>query len=356
MMDELFYDAVDMLKGMISIQSFSRDEKNVADYVETRMKNLGFSPRRSGNNLWIIPSDFNPQKPTILLNSHLDTVKPSDEWSHDPFMPLEDENGRLFGLGSNDAGASLVTLFAAFRYLSTISQEYNLIFLASCEEEVGGKNGIESVIPMLPHIDVAIVGEPTNMQPAIAEKGLMVLDGAIHGISGHAARNEGVNAIYRTMELIEALRSIKFEKESALLGPVKVTVTQIEAGSQHNVIPDLCKIVVDVRTTDAYSNHETLEIIQNAVKHIDCSLTPRSTRLNSSKIDPVHPLINRLLTMGKEPFGSPTLSDQSLMPFQSFKMGPGNSSRSHTADEYILIDEMRDAIQTYISLLSKASL
>lgn len=348
-MDELYYNAIDLLKRLISIPSTSRDEQKAADEVEAFLRNNGVDVKRSGNNVWSISRNYDPKLPTLLLNSHIDTVKPVAGWSRDPFSPDTDEEGRMFGLGSNDAGASLVSLIATYLHLDRSNRKYNIIMLASCEEEVSGKNGIESVIPMLPHIDVAIVGEPTGMQPAIAEKGLMVLDGIVTGISGHAARNEGVNAIYKAVNVIDTLRTLQLPKVSPTLGPVKISVTQIEAGTQHNVVPDCCKIVVDMRTTDAYTNIETLELIRNAVP--DCVLTPRSTRLNSSHIDAGHPIIKRLEMLGAEPFGSPTLSDQALMPWQSVKLGPGQSSRSHTADEFIYLDEIRDAITTYIKVL-----
>lgn len=350
-MEELFYDAIDMLKGIISIPSFSRNENKVADYLETMLDSWGLNPSRHGNNLWCITTGYDNSKPTLLLNSHIDTVKPAAGWNYEPFTPTE-EDDRIYGLGSNDAGASVVALTATFRYLQNFTQDYNLILLLSCEEEVSGKNGIEAALPLLPKINVAIVGEPTQMQPAIAEKGLMVLDGVITGVAGHAARNEGINAIYRATEVIDTLRNMKFEKESSLLGAIKITVSQIEAGTQHNVVPDKCKIVVDVRSTDVYSNIETLELIHKAIPHEWCTFTPRSTRLNPSHIDDNHPIVNRLRTMGKEAFGSPTLSDQALMPFASLKLGPGNSARSHTADEYICKEEIRDAIHTYISLLN----
>lgn len=346
--DELYYDAVDLLKELIAIPSVSREENAAADRVEQFMQAHGFNPSRLGNNVWCIAPGYNPDMPTLLLNSHIDTVKPVAGWTRDPFMPTEEE-GRLYGLGSNDAGASLVSLLAAFRFMSERPRNYNLIMLASAEEEVSGKNGIESALKQLPEVDVAIVGEPTGMNPAIAEKGLMVLDGEVKGRSGHAARNEGINAIYRAIPMIETLRTLRFPVESPTLGPVKISVTQIEAGTQHNVVPDICRFVVDVRTTDAYSNLETLEMIRESAP--DAVLTPHSTRLNSSRIDPAHPLVNRLVTMGAVPFGSPTLSDQALMPWQSLKLGPGDSARSHTADEYIALDEIRHAIAVYTTLL-----
>ena len=347
-MDELYYKSVDLLKQLIATPSVSREEDAAADIIMQYFIDNGLKPERQGNNVWVKTDDYDMGKPTILLNSHIDTVKPVAGWTRDPFTPTEEED-RLYGLGSNDAGASLVSMIAAFLYLNQRPREYNIVMLASCEEEVSGKNGIESVIPMLPPIAVAIVGEPTEMQPAIAEKGLMVLDGKIKGVSGHAARNEGVNAIYEAIEVVETLRNLKFDKESPTLGPIKISVTQINAGTQHNVVPDMCEIVVDVRSTDAYSNVETLQIIQEAVPQ--CELKPRSTRLNPSSIAPTHPIVKRLEILGAEPFGSPTLSDQALMPWQSLKLGPGNSARSHTANEFICFSEIRSAIQTYVSIL-----
>lgn len=347
-MDELYYQAVDLLKQLIATPSTSREENEAASIVCDFFKRNGIEPQRHGNNVWAIAPQYNESQPTLLLNSHIDTVKPVAGWERNPYEPIE-EDGKLYGLGSNDAGASLVSLLATFTYLYNRPRSYNLIMLASCEEEVSGKNGIESVIPLLPPISVAIVGEPTQMQPAIAEKGLMVLDGKIQGVAGHAARNEGVNAIYQAVEVVETLRNLRFEKESAMLGPVKISVTQINSGTQHNVVPDMCEIVVDVRSTDAYSNNETLEMIRAAVPL--CELTPRSTRLNPSSINPSHPIVARLRLLGAKPFGSPTLSDQALMPWQSVKLGPGDSSRSHTADEFIHLNEIRNAIETYIKIL-----
>ncbi len=354
MIDEFFYDAIDMLKEMIAIPSFSREEKEVADRLTDILHTFGLFPERKGNNLWCVAPDYESKKPTLLLNSHIDTVKPADSWTYSPFIPTETD-GRIYGLGSNDAGASVVTLTAVFRYLSTTKRHYNLILLLSCEEEVSGKNGLESVLPLLPPIDLAIVGEPTGMNPAIAEKGLMVIDGEITGVAGHAARNEGINAIYRAIEVINTLRNMTFEKESEMLGAIKITVSQINAGTQHNVVPDNCKIVVDVRTTDAYSNEETLALIRKAVPHEWCKLTPRSIRLNSSGISSSHPIVERMKTLGMQPFGSPTLSDQALMPFPSIKLGPGDSARSHTGNEYIYAEEIRTALQLYITLLTNLS-
>ena len=352
-MDELFYDSIDLLKQMIATPSTSRDEAAVADIIEHRLKQYGFGARRSGDNVWALPLDFDPQRPTVLLNSHIDTVKPAASWTTDPFEPIDDGE-RITGLGSNDAGASVVSLTAAFLLLSQRQQRYNLVFLASCEEEVSGKGGIEAVLPLLPKIDVALVGEPTEMHPAVAEKGLMVLDGEIAGKSGHAARDEGENAIYKALPMIERLRSLSFPLTSAHLGPVKISVTQISAGTQHNVVPDMCRIVVDVRTTDAYTNEQTLEMIRQAVPF--CKLTPRSVRLRPSGISEQHPIVRRLVIAGRKPFGSPTLSDQALMPFPSLKIGPGESARSHTADEYITYDEIREAIQIYFTTLDGLAL
>ncbi len=254
----------------------------------------------------------------------------------------------IYGLGSNDAGASVVSLFQAYRHLSATTQAYNLIFLASCEEEVSGKNGLESVLPQLPPIALGIVGEPTDMQPAIAEKGLMVLDVTAHGKAGHAARYEGENAIYKVLDDIQWFRTYRFPKESPFLGPVKMSVTQINAGTQHNVIPDICTLVVDIRSNECYSNEELFEEI---CAHIGSEAHARSFRLNSSRIDVAHPFVQRAVELGRVPFGSPTLSDQALMKFPSVKIGPGKSSRSHTADEYILVDEIKEGIELYVRLL-----
>ncbi|MCC8176711.1 MAG: M20 family metallo-hydrolase [Bacteroidales bacterium] len=351
MIDQLYYQAVDLLKELIATPRVSREETAAADIVERFLKDNGCQPQRLGNNIIVKSDDWDPQRPTLLLNSHIDTVKPVAGWTRDPHSPyIDSETERLYGLGSNDAGASLVSLIATYLYMREQPCAYNLVLVASAEEEVSGKNGLESVIPHLPPISVAIVGEPTGMNPAVAEKGLMVLDGVVKGISGHAARNEGVNAIYKAMGVVDTLRSLKFPKESAYLGPVKITVTGINAGTQHNVVPDKCTLMVDVRTTDAYSNVETLELIRKAVP--EAELTPRSTRLNPSRIDHAHPIVQRSIMLGGEAYGSPTLSDQALMPWPSVKMGPGDSARSHTADEYILLPEIRDAITRYTHILS----
>ena len=335
---------------MIARPSISRDEKEVADFLEAHWKQAGQTVFRHGNNLWMTSQPMDPAKPTLLLNSHIDTVKPVAGWSRDPFTPEESEEDRLYGLGSNDAGASVVSLYAAFSILTQKEQPYNLIFLASCEEEVSGKNGLESVIPYLPPIQFAIVGEPTGMQPAVAEKGLMVLDCVATGKSGHAARNEGINAIYLALKDIEWFQHYQFPKQSDFLGPVKMTVTIIQAGTQHNVVPDKCTFTVDIRSNECYSNEQLFELIQ---QQVSCEIKARSFRLNSTRTDMDHPFVRRALMMGCQPFGSPTLSDQALMPFPSVKMGPGQSARSHSADEYIEMREIREAIDMYVRLLDQ---
>lgn len=300
-----------------------------------------------GNNLWSMQPDFDPEKQTLLLNAHIDTVKPVAGWQRDPFKATR-EGSRIYGLGSNDDGASLVSLLHVFAALKEEKTQYNLVFLASAEEEVSGKDGIESVLPLLPKIDIALVGEPTGMQPAIAEKGLMVLDVTAHGKAGHAARNEGENAIYKALEDIEWFRSYKFEKVSPLLGPVKMTVTIVNAGTQHNVVPDTCTFTVDVRSNECYTNRELFDEIG---KNVKSEVKARSFRLGSSGIDENHPLVQRIVALGGKPFGSPTLSDQALMPFPSFKLGPGESKRSHSADEFVDFCEIQHATETYLALL-----
>jgi acetylornithine deacetylase len=350
-LDAAYYNAVDLLKALIAIPRVSRDEKAAADYLEQYMqRESGQRVFRRGNNCWLIAPGFDFGRPTLLLNAHIDTVRPSDSWTHDPFTPTEGEDGRIYGLGSNDDGASLVSLLHTYLLLKDLPQPYNLIFLASAEEEVSGRGGIESVLPELPRIDLALVGEPTGMRAAVAEKGLVVLDGEALGRSGHAARNEGDNAIYHALPAIERLRTYQFPRESDTLGPVKISVTQIQAGTAHNVVPDHCTFVVDIRTTDAYSNEEVVRALQEAVAPV--TLTPRSTRLQPSGISPEHPLVRRVLCLGRETFGSPTLSDQALLSCPSLKIGPGDSARSHTADEYIHPEEIREAIALYVSLLS----
>lgn len=346
------YDAVELLKALIATPSVSRDEKAAAGVMMQYMHRWGLDPKRSGNNIWIVDKHYDKQRPTILLNAHIDTVKPAASWTKDPFSPVI-EGDTLYGLGSNDCGGGLVSLLQVFRILEDKERNFNLIYLASAEEEVSGADGFSKALPQLPPIDVAIVGEPTGMQPAIAEKGLMVLDVIAHGKSGHAARNEGVNAIYEAIDDLIWLRDCKFERVSPLLGPVKMTVTVIHAGTQHNVIPDKCEMVVDVRSNELYKNAEIFDFIE---KNTKSEVHARSFRLGSSHIDADHPLVRRCAELGKTPFGSPTLSDQALMPFPSMKIGPGESSRSHTADEYIKISEIEDAIETYIRLLDGISI
>lgn len=340
--------AVELLCRLISIPRISREEETAADLLQNYMSSdLGLEVKRDGNNLWSIAPCIEATKQTLLLNAHIDTVKPVAGWQRDPFTPTR-EGDRIYGLGSNDDGASLVCMLHVFAVLKDKNLPYNLVFLASAEEEVSGKGGVEHVLPLLPKIDVALVGEPTGMQPAIAEKGLMVLDVTARGRSGHAARNEGDNAIYHAMDDMQWFRSYKWEKESSLLGPVTMNVTIINAGTQHNVIPDTCTFTVDVRSNECYTNRELLDVIR---RHVHSEIVPRSTRLGSSSIDLKHPLLQRIIELGGKPFGSPTLSDQALMPFPSLKIGPGQSSRSHTADEYIEVREIRQAIEKYLAIL-----
>ncbi len=347
MNSELTNDAVALLQQMIAIPSFSREETSVADFLERYIEIKGYVVSRKGNNVWLLSPGFDPSRPTILLNSHIDTVKPVAGWVRDPFSPTI-ENGKLYGLGSNDAGASVVTLLHAFFHLVQQQQTYNLIFAASAEEEVSGKNGIENLLAELPKVDFAIVGEPTQMNLAVAEKGLMVLDCVANGKAGHAARNEGENAIYNALKDIDWFRNYEFEKKTDLLGPVKMTVTQINAGTQHNVIPDKCSFVVDIRSNEMYSNQEILDEVK---RNVSCEVTARSTRLSSTATPLEHPIVNKGKSLKRKLFGSPTLSDQALLNFPSVKIGPGESSRSHTADEYILINEVGEAIDIYIELL-----
>ena len=345
-------DAVQLLKKLIATPSVSRYEKDAADIMEQTVRSYGFKTQREANNLWIIDPHYDESRPTLLLNAHIDTVKPVASWSRDPFSP-DVEDGVLYGLGSNDCGGGLCSLLQIFRMLTEKPQSYNLIYLASAEEEVSGKDGITRALPLLPHIDLAIVGEPTGMNPAVAEKGLMVLDVIAHGKSGHAARNEGVNAIYEALDDMRWIRDYKFEKVSEFLGPTKMTLTVVNAGTQHNVIPDKCTMLVDIRTNEFYDNEEVYEFIR---QHLKSEVKAHSFRLKSSRIDPEHPLIRKCVAMGMKPFGSPTLSDQALMHFPSFKLGPGESSRSHSANEFIRISEIRDAIAKYETLLDGAAI
>ncbi len=341
-------DAIEMLKMLISTPSLSREEKVAADMMEEMIIKMGFLPKRKGNNIWVLPDNFDRNKPTVLLNSHIDTVKPSANWNTDPFTPSV-TNNKITGLGSNDAGASVVSQLAAFRLLNKGKQPYNLIYSATAEEEVSGINGVSSILADLPEITLGIVGEPTQMKIAIAEKGLLVIDGSVKGKSGHAARNEGINAIIEAIPVIEWFRDYKFEKISQLLGPVKMTVTGINSGSQHNVIPDICQFMVDIRVNDCYTNEEIIAIIK---REINCLIVPRSVRLNSSSISESHPIVIRGKQLGYETFGSPTTSDQAVMPFHTIKFGPGDSARSHTANEFIYIEEIKKGIEGYYNLLN----
>ena len=350
--EEYVSDAVELLKKLIATPSVSRNEKDAADIMEQTIRSYGFEPQREANNILMIDPHYDESRPTLLLNAHIDTVKPVASWTRDPFSP-DVEDGVLYGLGSNDCGGGLCSLLQIFRMLTEKPQHYNLIYLASAEEEVSGKDGITRALPLLPHIDLAIVGEPTGMNPAVAEKGLMVLDVIAHGKSGHAARNEGVNAIYEALDDMRWIRDYKFEKVSEFLGPTKMTLTVVNAGTQHNVIPDKCTMLVDIRTNEFYDNEEVFEFIR---QHLKSEVKAHSFRLKSSRIDPEHPLIKKCVAMGMKPFGSPTLSDQALMHFPSFKLGPGESSRSHSANEFIRISEIRDAITKYETLLDGAAI
>lgn len=352
-MERYVNEAVELLKQLIATPSVSREEKEAADVMEARMAAWGLQPRREGNNLWCVCPDYDDARPTLLLNAHVDTVKPVSTWTRAPFTPVV-EGDKLYGLGANDCGGGLVSLLQVFRLLCQRARTYNIIYLASAEEEVSGKDGISRVLPLLPKIDVALVGEPTGMQPATAEKGLMVIDGYAHGQSGHAARNEGVNAIYEALDDLVWLRDYRFRKESELLGCTKMTVTVVEAGTQHNVVPDLLHFIIDVRTNEYYQNEYLFEFLKKHMKK--CELKARSFRLHSSHIPNEHPLVQHCLQEGLTPFGSPTLSDQALMPFPSLKLGPGQSARSHSADEYIKISEIAEAIETYIRLLDGLNL
>lgn len=346
-------EAFSLLQQAIRIPAFSREESHKADFIEKFMKSRGLNVERCGNNLWCRSSVWNSALPTLMLNAHIDTVKPTGIWKYDPFGGTVVGN-RLYGLGSNDCGGGWVSLLQAFRLLEKREDlPWNLLYVASAEEEVSGKNGIELLLPLLPPIDVAIVGEPTGLQPAIAEKGLMVLDVTTQGRSGHAARDEGDNAIYKALTDIEWFRTHEFEKTSPLLGRVKMSVTMIQAGTQHNVVPAECKFTVDVRSNECYTN---LELLEEISKSIQSHCQPRSTRLNSSSISPEHPLVKSLLALGLQPFGSPTLSDQALLSCPSLKLGPGQSSRSHTPDEFIELEEIAQAISLYVLLLEKRSL
>ncbi len=347
-MNPLASQSIDLLKALIAIPSFSKEESKTAAVIRDYLSENGIKAKRHLNNVWAKNKHFDATKPTILLNSHHDTVRPSTAYSRDPFNP-DIANGKLYGLGSNDAGGALSSLIATFiHFYEQKKLNYNLLLAITAEEEISGNNGIGSLFKKLPPIKFGIVGEPTQMQMAIAEKGLMVLDCLAKGESGHTARNEGQNAICIASGDIEWLQFYNFKKESEFLGPIKMTPAIIKGGTKHNVVPDHCSFTVDVRTTDAYTNEETLAIIQH---YLISEVTPRSTRLQPSFIAEDHPIVSAGKAIGLKTFGSPTLSDQALLPVPSIKIGPGKSARSHTADEFIYLDEIAKGIHTYITLL-----
>lgn len=346
---ELFAEAVRVLENLIAIPSFSKEEKATGDFLFNELEQRGIKVFRKGNNVWAQNKNFDPGKPTLLLNSHHDTVKPNAGYKLSPFSP-EVKEGKLFGLGSNDAGGALVSLLSAFLFFREKKDlRYNLIFAATAEEEISGAGGIESILPELGKIDFAIVGEPTQMNVAIAEKGLLVLDCVSGGTASHAAHEGADNAIVHAMKDIAWFSSYSFPERSEWLGDVKMNVTMIKAGTQHNIIPALCTFTVDIRTTEKYSNEKALEIIR---ENVSCVVHPRSLRLNSSSVSTLHPFVKCAQDHGRTCFGSPTLSDQALLPFPSVKIGPGNSLRSHTADEFIFLDELEEGIDLFIKILS----
>jgi acetylornithine deacetylase len=342
-------DAIGLLKQLIAIPSFSKDEAATATCIQDFLIEHGVVTNRYLNNVWATNQYFDITKPTILLNSHHDTVKPNKGYTLPPFEPIENE-GKLFGLGSNDAGGCLVSLVATFLfYYNNKNLKYNLLLAATAEEEISGNNGVEILLPLLPKIDFGIVGEPTLLNMAVAERGLMVLDCVANGKAGHAARSEGENAIYKAFQAIDWLKNYKFEKVSDLLGEVKMTVTSINTeNKQHNVVPPQCSFIVDVRVNELYTFDDVINTIQ---QHIDCTIQPRSCRLKSTAIDIQHPIIQSGIQLGKTYYGSPTTSDKALMNFPTLKMGPGDSARSHTADEFIFLSEIETGIETYIQLL-----
>lgn len=347
-MEALYHSSVELLKQLIAIPSFSRAEDNTADALVDFFTERGVKPNRMGNNIWVINRHFDKNKPTLLLNSHHDTVKPNPGYTRDPFAPTE-EDGKIFGLGSNDAGGPLVSLIASFLFFEPQPDlPYNLVMAATAEEEISGVGGIESIWNSLPPISFAIVGEPTLMDIAIAEKGLMVLDCTVKGRAGHAAREEGENAIYKALKDIEWFRTFEFPKISETLGKTKMSVTVIQAGQAHNQVPAECKFTVDCRITDAYTLEEILDVVKD---NVSCEVKPRSQRLKPSGIERSHPLVKAGEAVGKKLYGSPTTSDQALIPAPSIKMGPGDSARSHSADEFIYLDEIRNGIKDYIALI-----
>jgi acetylornithine deacetylase len=349
--EKLTVNAISLLKNLIETQSFSQEEENTATLIEGWFNENKIPFQRTKNNIWATNKHFDENKPTLLLNSHHDTVKPNSAYTKNPFKAIV-ENGKLYGLGSNDAGGCLVSLLATFTHFYTQENlHYNLVIVASAEEENSGKNGLNSMLPIIPKIDVAIVGEPTLMQLAIAEKGLVVFDAVVAGTPSHAAHPNNNNSIYNTIEVLQWFKDFKFEKTSKALGAVKMTVTQIAAGSQHNVVPAHVDLVIDVRVNDAYSNQEIATILQ---EQAPCTkITPRSLRLNSSAISTEHDLVKAGIAIGRETYGSPTLSDQAVLNCQSLKLGPGDSTRSHSSDEFIYLSEIEEGIQIYVELLNR---
>lgn len=349
-MNTLYQDAVDLLRQLIATPSFSKEEDKTATLLETFLQSKGVGTHRHLNNVWARNLNFDPAKPTLLLNSHHDTVKPNPGYTRNPFEPSLD-GGKLYGLGSNDAGGPLVSLIAAFlHFYRQENLKYNLVLAATAEEEISGTNGIESIWPQLPPIDCAIVGEPTLTDVAVAEKGLLVLDCVSQGKAGHAAREEGVNAIYEALKDIEWFRTYQFPKTSPTLGQVKMSVTVIHAGQAHNQVPPECKFTVDARVTDAYTLEEILDTVK---RNVTCAVTPRSLRLRPSGISATHPLALAAKATNRKMYGSPTTSDQALIPVPSIKMGPGDSARSHSADEFVFLEEIQKGIFAYIDLLNR---
>lgn len=337
-----------LLQQIITIPSISGDEKLLADFLMSWFKKEGLSPERSDNNIWL-NSIIDETYPAIMLNSHMDTVKAVDGWVMDPFIP-EIVDGKIYGLGSNDAGGSLVSMIFTFLEIDKCKdRKFNLKLLITAEEENSGSKGISSVLEKVGKIDLAIVGEPTELNMAICERGLLVLDCTAHGVAGHVAHRNGENAIYKAMLDIDKIKKIIFERKSDFLGSVQAEVTQIEGGYQHNVVPDICRFVVDVRINELYTNEEVVEIFK---KELDAEVTPRSLRLRSSFIDSSHPIVKKAIAMGIKSFGSNTMSDQALIPAPSVKIGPGDSKRSHKADEYIGLEEIKKGIETYYHLLN----
>lgn len=351
-MSRAFEDAVGLLRALIATPSPSRGEERTADLLCAWLAERGAKPERLHNNVWARCAAFDPARPTLLLNSHHDTVRPAAGYTRDPFAPTIDGD-RLYGLGSNDAGASLVCLAEAFLAWRERELPFNLVLALSAEEEVTGVAGLRALLPELGPVAMALVGEPTSMQAAVAERGLVVLDCTAHGRSGHAARGEGVNALYVALDDIARLRDFRFERESQVLGPVGIVVTQIEAGTQHNVIPDRCRFVVDIRTTDAYTNEETVALLRRALRS---EVVPRSTHLAASAVAEDHPLVAAARAAGRTTFVSPTLSDRASMPFPALKMGPGDSARSHTADEYVLLSQIEEGLAVYDTFIEKLTL